>query len=40
MRIVTPDGHVAQVKLNGGTDFGFAYSDKARFRARRQRVVR
>ncbi|MBL9202114.1 MAG: type IV pilus twitching motility protein PilT [Opitutaceae bacterium] len=32
MLSITPDGHVAQVKLNGGTDFGFAYSDKARFR--------
>ena len=32
MLAITPDGHVANVKLNGGTDFGFAFSDKARFR--------
>jgi twitching motility protein PilT len=32
MLSVTPDGHVQNVKLNGGTDFGFAYLDKARFR--------
>ncbi len=32
MLSITPDAHVQQVKLNGGTDFGFAYQDKARFR--------
>ncbi|HVX29269.1 MAG TPA: type IV pilus twitching motility protein PilT [Nitrolancea sp.] len=32
MLSITPDGHVAQVKLNGGADFGFAFGDKARFR--------
>jgi twitching motility protein PilT len=32
MLAITPDAHVAQVKLNGGADFGFAYTDKARFR--------
>jgi twitching motility protein PilT len=29
---ITPENHVQNVKLNGGTDFGFAYLDKARFR--------
>jgi len=29
---ITPDGHVQNTKLNGGSDFGFAYMDKARFR--------
>ena len=32
MLAITPDTHVQNVKLNGGTDFGFAYLDKARFR--------
>jgi twitching motility protein PilT len=32
MLAITPDNHVQNVKLNGGTDFGFAYLDKARFR--------
>jgi twitching motility protein PilT len=32
MLSITPDVHVQNVKLNGGTDFGFAYLDKARFR--------
>jgi twitching motility protein PilT len=32
MLSITPDAHVQNVKLNGGTDFGFAYVDKARFR--------
>jgi twitching motility protein PilT len=32
MLAVTPDAHISNVKLNGGADFGFAYSDKARFR--------
>jgi twitching motility protein PilT len=32
MLSITPDAHVQNTKLNGGTDFGFAYLDKARFR--------
>ncbi len=32
MLAITPDTHVQNVKLNGGTDFGFAFLDKARFR--------
>jgi twitching motility protein PilT len=32
MLSITPDGHVSNVKLNGGADFGFAFGDKARFR--------
>ena len=32
MLSITPDGHVSQVKLNGGADFGFAFGNKARFR--------
>jgi len=32
MLSITPDAHVQKVKLDGGTDFGFAYLDKARFR--------
>ena len=32
MLAITPDTHVQNVKLNGGSDFGFAYLDKARFR--------
>jgi len=32
MQSITPDGHISNVKLNGGADFGFAFGDKARFR--------
>ncbi len=32
MQAITPDNHVSAVKLNGGTDFGFAFGAKARFR--------
>ena len=32
MLAITPDPHVQNVKLHGGTDFGFAYLTKARFR--------
>jgi twitching motility protein PilT len=32
MLAITPDNHISNVKLNGGSDFGFAYGDKARFR--------
>ena len=32
MQAITPDNHISNVKLNGGTDFGFAFGDKARFR--------
>jgi len=32
MLSITPDNHQQNVKLNGGTDFGFAYLEKARFR--------
>ena len=32
MLSITPDNHIQNVKLNGGTDFGFAYGEKARFR--------
>lgn len=32
MLAITPDNHIQNVKLNGGTDFGFAYGEKARFR--------
>ncbi len=32
MLSITPDNHQQNVKLNGGTDFGFAFLDKARFR--------
>jgi twitching motility protein PilT len=32
MLSITPDGHVSNVKLNGGADFGFAFGEKARFR--------
>jgi twitching motility protein PilT len=32
MLAITPDNHIQNVKLNGGTDFGFAFGDKARFR--------
>ncbi|MBE7536842.1 MAG: type IV pilus twitching motility protein PilT [Opitutaceae bacterium] len=29
---IAPDNHVQNLKLNGGSDFGFAYMDRARFR--------
>ncbi|HEY0945573.1 MAG TPA: type IV pilus twitching motility protein PilT [Opitutaceae bacterium] len=32
MLSITPDAHLQNVKLQGGSDFGFAYLDKARFR--------
>ncbi|HEU5080073.1 MAG TPA: type IV pilus twitching motility protein PilT [Opitutaceae bacterium] len=32
MLSITPDNHQQSVKLNGGTDFGFAFLEKARFR--------
>jgi twitching motility protein PilT len=32
MLAITPDVHVQNLKLNGGSDFGFTYRDKARFR--------
>jgi twitching motility protein PilT len=32
MQSITPDSHISNVKLNGGTDFGFAFGEKARFR--------
>lgn len=32
MLSITPDSHQQHVKLHGGTDFGFAFIDKARFR--------
>ncbi len=32
MQSITPDSHISNVKLNGGSDFGFAFGDKARFR--------
>jgi twitching motility protein PilT len=32
MLSITPDGHISNVKLNGGADFGFAFGEKARFR--------
>jgi len=32
MMSITPDNHIQNVKLNGGTDFGFAFGEKARFR--------
>src|ERR1700712_206583 len=32
MLAITPDNHIQNVKLNGGTDFGFAFGEKARFR--------
>lgn len=32
MQAITSDHHQQQVKMQGGTDFGFAYQDKARFR--------
>ncbi len=32
MQSITPDAHISNVKLNGGSDFGFAFGEKARFR--------
>src|SRR5471030_457705 len=32
MLAITPDSHISNVKLNGGSDFGFAFGEKARFR--------
>jgi twitching motility protein PilT len=32
MLSITPDSHQQHVKLHGGSDFGFAFGDKARFR--------
>jgi twitching motility protein PilT len=32
MLAITPDAHVQNVKLNGTTDFGFAFLERARFR--------
>ena len=32
MQSITPDSHISNVKLNGGTDFGFAFGERARFR--------
>ncbi len=32
MRSITSEGHQQQVKTAGGTDFGFAFQDQARFR--------
>lgn len=32
MLSITPDSHQQHVKLHGGSDFGFAFVDKARFR--------
>ena len=32
MLAITPDIHVQGTKLNGGSDFGFSYMEKARFR--------
>jgi twitching motility protein PilT len=29
---ITPDAHVQNLKMNGGSDFGFAFLEKARFR--------
>src|SRR5882762_5938416 len=29
---ITPYAHISNVKLNGGSDFGFAFGEKARFR--------
>jgi len=29
---ISPDNHIQNLKLNGGSDFGFAYLDRARFR--------
>jgi twitching motility protein PilT len=32
MLSITPDSHVQHLKMHGGSDFGFAFLDKARFR--------
>ena len=32
MKAITPEAHLANVKLNGGADYGFSFGDKARFR--------
>jgi len=32
MRSITSDDHIQHVRERGGADFGFAFSDKARFR--------
>ena len=32
MQSITPDSHISNVKLNGGSDFGFAFGEMARFR--------
>ena len=32
MQSITPESHISNVKLNGGSDFGFAFGEKARFR--------
>jgi twitching motility protein PilT len=32
MKAITPDDHQLRVRENGGTDFGFGFGDKARFR--------
>ena len=32
MLSITPDNHVQHLKMHGGSDFGFAFLDKARFR--------
>lgn len=32
MLSITPDAHVQHMKMHGGSDFGFAFLDKARFR--------
>src|ERR1035437_1108133 len=32
MLAITPDAHVQNVKLHGGTDFGFGFLERARFR--------
>ena len=32
MKAITSESHIQKVRENGGTDFGFAYGDKARFR--------
>jgi twitching motility protein PilT len=32
MKAITSEAHIQKVRESGGTDFGFAYADKARFR--------
>lgn len=32
MKAITSEAHIQRTRENGGTDFGFAYADKARFR--------